>query len=57
MIIVDVIDQLPTVPYQLATQADLDETVRLVEALRPARGRGEGRRPLQAQLDAAVAAG
>ena len=57
MIITDVIDQLPTVPYKLATKDDLDETVRLVEAY--------GRRAIaakadvrsQEQLDAAVAAG
>ncbi|MFY9653584.1 SDR family NAD(P)-dependent oxidoreductase, partial [Trebonia sp.] len=57
VIITDVIDQLPTVPYKLATKDDLDETVRLVEAY--------GRRVIgakadvrsQEQLDAAVAAG
>jgi len=32
VIIADVVDQLPTVPYKLATMADLGETVRLVEA-------------------------
>ena len=32
VIIADVIDQLPTVSYKLATKDDLDETVRLVEA-------------------------
>ena len=57
VIITDVTDQLPTVPYKLATKDDLDETVRLVEAY--------GRRVIaakadvrsQEQLDAAVAAG
>ena len=57
VIITDVIDQLPTVPYKLATKDDLDETVRLVEAY--------GRRVIavkadvrsQEQLDAAVTAG
>jgi len=32
VIIADAIDQLPTVPYKLATKDDLDETARLVEA-------------------------
>ena len=32
VIIVDVIEQLPTDAYQLATKDDLDESVRLVEA-------------------------
>jgi SDR family mycofactocin-dependent oxidoreductase len=57
VIIVDILDQVPTVPYELATQEDLDETVRLVEA--------HDRRaiPVQAdvrdqgQLDHAVATG
>lgn len=57
VIIVDVLDQLPTVAYKLAAQADLDETVRQVRA--------HGRRALavkadvrsQKELDAAVAAG
>src|SRR6202451_1665846 len=57
VIIADVIDQLPTVRYQLAKKGDLDETVRLVEA--------HDRRAIavqadvrsQDQLDAAVAAG
>ena len=39
VIIVDVIDQLPTVAYKLATKDDLDETVRLVEADDRARSR------------------
>jgi len=57
VIIADVIDQLPTVPYKLAAKDDLDETVQLVEAY--------GRRVIavkadvrsQEQLDAAVTAG
>ena len=57
VIIADVVDQLPTVPYKLATKDDLDETVRLVRAY--------GRRVIavqadvrsQEQLDAAVTAG
>jgi SDR family mycofactocin-dependent oxidoreductase len=57
VIIVDIAAQLPTVPYQLATQDDLDETVKLVEA--------HDRRALavqadvrdQGQLDAAVSRG
>jgi SDR family mycofactocin-dependent oxidoreductase len=57
VIIADVIDQLPTVPYKLAAKDDLDETARLVEAY--------GRRVIavkadvrsQEQLDAAVTAG
>jgi SDR family mycofactocin-dependent oxidoreductase len=57
VVIVDVLDQLPSVPYKLAVQPDLDETVRQVEAL--------GRRAVavkadvrsQRELDAAVAAG
>jgi SDR family mycofactocin-dependent oxidoreductase len=57
VIIADVIDQLPTVSYKLATKDDLDETVRLVQA--------HGRRAIaaqadvrsQEQLDAAVTAG
>ena len=57
VVIVDVLDQLPSVPYKLAVQADLDETVRQVEAL--------GRRAVavkadvrsQRELDVAVAAG
>jgi len=57
VIIIDILDQLPTVAYKLAAQADLDETVRQVRA--------HGRRALavkadvrsQKELDAAVAAG
>jgi SDR family mycofactocin-dependent oxidoreductase len=57
VIIADVIDQLPTVSYKLATKDDLDETVRLVQTY--------GRRAIaaqadvrsQEQLDAAVTAG
>ncbi|MFW3168881.1 mycofactocin-coupled SDR family oxidoreductase [Geodermatophilus sp. CPCC 206100] len=33
VIVVDIADQLETVPYKMATQGDLDETVRQVEAL------------------------
>ncbi len=33
VILVDIADQLETVPYRMATQDDLDETVRQVEAL------------------------
>src|SRR5262249_57901199 len=57
VIVIDIAEQLATVPYQLATADDLDETVKLVEA--------HGRRALaikadvrsQRQLDDAVAAG
>ena len=57
VIVIDIAGQLATVPYQLATADDLDETVKLVEA--------QGRRALaikadvrsQRQLDDAVAAG
>jgi NAD(P)-dependent dehydrogenase (short-subunit alcohol dehydrogenase family) len=57
VIIVDAIEQLPTVRYQLATQADLDETVRLVEAhdRRAIAVKADVRS--QEQLDAALAAG
>jgi SDR family mycofactocin-dependent oxidoreductase len=57
VIIVDVIDQLPTVRYKLATKDDLDETVRLVEAndRRAIAVRADVR--IQDQLDAAVALG
>jgi SDR family mycofactocin-dependent oxidoreductase len=57
VIIVDVIDQLPTVGYKLATKGDLDETVRLVEAhdRRAIAVKADVR--VQDQLDAAVAAG
>jgi hypothetical protein len=34
----DIADQLGTVPYKMATQADLDETVKLVEAYDGDRG-------------------
>ncbi|MGY1620752.1 mycofactocin-coupled SDR family oxidoreductase [Geodermatophilus sp. SYSU D00965] len=33
VVLVDIADQLETVPYEMATKADLDETVRQVEAL------------------------
>ena len=57
VIVIDIAGQLATVPYQLATADDLDETVKLVEA--------HGRRALaikadvrsQRQLDDAVTAG
>ena len=57
VIIVDIVDQLPTVPYKTARQEDIDETVKQVEAL--------DRRILainadvrsQEQLDAAVQSG
>jgi SDR family mycofactocin-dependent oxidoreductase len=57
VIIVDILDQVPTVAYGMATQQDLDETVRLVES--------HDRRALpvqadvrdQRQLDDAVATG
>jgi SDR family mycofactocin-dependent oxidoreductase len=57
VIIVDVIEQLPTVGYKLATKEDLDETVRLVEAhdRRAIAVKADVRS--QEQLDAAVAAG
>src|SRR5260370_41610444 len=32
VIIVDIADQMATVPYKMATQDDLDETVKLIEA-------------------------
>ena len=57
VVIVDVLDQLPSVPYKLAVPPDLEETARQVEA--------HGRRAVavkadvrsQRELDAAVAAG
>jgi SDR family mycofactocin-dependent oxidoreductase len=57
VIIVDIVDQMPTVPYPTARQEDIDETVKQVEAL--------DRRILainadvrsQEQLDAAVQSG
>jgi len=57
VLVIDIAEQLATVPYQLATADDLDETVKLIEA--------HGRRALaikadvrsQRQLDDAVAAG
>jgi SDR family mycofactocin-dependent oxidoreductase len=57
VIIADVLDQLPSVPYKLAGQPDLDETVRLVEAhdRRAVAVRADVRS--QRELDAAVAAG
>ena len=57
VIIVDVIDQLPTVAYKLATKDDLEETVRLVEShdRRAIAVKADVR--IQGQLDAAVAAG
>jgi len=55
VIIVDVIDQLPTVAYKLATKDDLEETVRLVESYdrRAIALKADVR--AQDQLDAAVA--
>jgi SDR family mycofactocin-dependent oxidoreductase len=57
VIIVDILEQVPGVPYQLATRDDMDETVRQVEALdrRAIAMQADVRR--QAELDAAVAAG
>jgi SDR family mycofactocin-dependent oxidoreductase len=57
VIIVDIADQLSTVPYKMARQDDLDETVNQVEALdrRILALKGDVRD--QAQLDAAVAQG
>ena len=57
VIIVDIADQLATVPYQMARQDDLDETAKRVEALdrRILAIKGDVRD--QAQLDAAVAQG
>ncbi|HXP54820.1 MAG TPA: mycofactocin-coupled SDR family oxidoreductase [Streptosporangiaceae bacterium] len=57
VIIVDIADQLATVPYPMARQGDLDETVRQVEALdrRILALKGDVRD--QSQLDAAVAQG
>ena len=57
VLVIDIAEQLATVPYRLATADDLDETVKLIEA--------HGRRALaikadvrsQRQLDDAVAAG
>lgn len=57
VVLVDVLDQLPTVTYPLATAADMDETVRQVEALdrRALAVKADVRS--SAQLAAAVAAG
>jgi SDR family mycofactocin-dependent oxidoreductase len=57
VIIVDIADQLSTVPYQMARQDDLDETAKQVEALdrRILALKGDVRD--QGQLDAAVAQG
>jgi SDR family mycofactocin-dependent oxidoreductase len=57
VILVDIAGQLPTVEYPMATPADLDETVRLVEALdrRAVAVRADVR--VQRELDGAVAAG
>ncbi len=57
VIIIDVLDQLPTVPYKLADKADLDETVRLVEAhdRRAVAVRADVRS--SREIDVAVAAG
>jgi SDR family mycofactocin-dependent oxidoreductase len=57
VIIVDIADQLATVPYKMARQDDLDETAKQVEALdrRILALKGDVRD--QGQLDAAVAQG
>ena len=57
VIIVDIADQMATVPYTMARQDDLDETAKQVEALdrRILALKGDVRD--QAQLDAAVAQG
>jgi SDR family mycofactocin-dependent oxidoreductase len=57
VIIVDIADQLSTVPYKMARQDDLDETAKQVEALdrRILALKGDVRD--QGQLDAAVAQG
>jgi SDR family mycofactocin-dependent oxidoreductase len=57
VIIVDIADQMSTVPYQMARQDDLDETTKQVEALdrRILALKGDVRD--QGQLDAAVAQG
>ena len=57
VIIVDIADQMSTVPYQMARQDDLDETAKQVEALdrRILALKGDVRD--QGQLDAAVAQG
>ncbi len=57
VIIVDIADQLATVPYQMARQDDLDETAKQVEALdrRILALKGDVRD--QGQLDAAVSQG
>ena len=57
VIIVDILDQLPSVSYKLATREDMTETVRQVEALdrRVIAMKADVRS--QAELDAAVAAG
>src|SRR6266568_2653841 len=57
VIIADILDQVPSVSYKLATRDDMDETVRQVEALdrRAIAVKADVRS--QAELDAAVAAG
>ena len=59
IIAVDIVEQIATVPYGMATQADLDETVRQVEALdrRIVAGTADVRdvEALRAAVDAGVA--
>src|SRR6202042_2071181 len=57
VILADVADQLPTVPYKLATMHDLEETVGLVEAHDRRALAVQADVRIQGQLDAAVAAG
>src|ERR1700761_2765814 len=57
VIIVDIADQLATVPYPMARQGDLDETVKQVEALDRRILAVQGDVRDQGQLDAAVTQG
>lgn len=57
VILVDTLDQLASVPYPMATQEDLDETVRLVEALDRRAVTAIADVRSQEQLDAAVTRG
>jgi SDR family mycofactocin-dependent oxidoreductase len=57
VVIVDIADQLGTVPYKMATQADLDETVKLVEAYDKRALAIKADVRSSEQLDAAVAQG
>lgn len=57
VIIVDIADQMGTVPYKMATQADLDETVAHVEAYDKRALAVKADVRSQEQLDHAVARG